>query len=98
MGVEILESPKDGKSTVLSIYQSSWLLHQRSIHAIYFMIESARVAQIMSSTIASPQGSRDRSTIDALPALCEQVGVKAHHCNGQPQFVLGRTVIVVVGG
>jgi hypothetical protein len=35
-------------------YQSSWLFHQRPIHSVHFVIEAARIAQIVAGAVATP--------------------------------------------
>ena len=51
-----------------------WLeFGQRSVGAVDLLIESARVAEIVTSAVASPERSWRRSAVDALATFCRKL-------------------------
>lgn len=63
-------------------YQSSFRLDQWPILAVHLVVQSARIAQIVAGTVASPQRRRRCAAVDTLATLCS----------------LAICVVVVVGG
>lgn len=55
----------------MTTYQTAFRLDQWPILSIHFVIETASVAQIVASAVASPQRRRCCTTIDALTTLCK---------------------------
>lgn len=54
-------------------YQPPRLL-QRPVHAVHLIVETARVAEVVAGTVAAPQRGVDRTTVDALASLREELG------------------------
>lgn len=52
-------------------YQTLRRLYQGPVHPVHLVVESARVAQIMSGPVPPPERRRYRAAINALPAFAE---------------------------
>lgn len=79
--------PRRGPS--LLAYQAPWLLDQWPIHSVHLVVEAAGIAQVMSSSVPSPQRSRYRSAINALTALRKVLGLDVVvHCVFRTTLVL----------
>jgi len=50
-------------------YQSSLRLDQGPIHAIHFVVQPARVAEVVAGPVPPPERGRYGAAVDTLPAL-----------------------------
>lgn len=60
--------------------QSPWLLHQGPIHSVHLVVETARVAQVVASTVSPPERSGNCPAIYALAALRKVPRLDLVHC------------------
>lgn len=51
-------------------HQSSLGLDQRSVLPVHLVVQSTGVAQVVASTVPSPQGSGGGTAVDTFTALC----------------------------
>lgn len=82
--IEVLRSisKKCGSLIYRFFYQASGLFDQRPIHSVHLVIQSARIAQVVSCSVPAPERSLNRAAIDAFSSLGKQVRINAHFCQG----------------
>lgn len=65
----------NNNSNIKGIYQSSWSSHQRTVHAVHLVIQSTSVAQIVPSSISTPQWCRNRTTIHTFTSFRKYISL-----------------------
>lgn len=67
----VLSTGNNNKQLNITAYQSFRRFYQRSVHAVHFVVQSARVAQVVPRPVSPPQRGGYRAAVDALAPLAE---------------------------
>ena len=59
------------------VYQSSLGFDERPVLAVDLVVKSARVAQVLSGAVASPQRRRRRTAVDTLTTFCNTTRLRS---------------------
>lgn len=69
-GVQVLAHASVAKWFSLGTYQASFRLDERSVLSVHLVVESASVAEVVTSAVSSPQRRGSCAAIHTLAALC----------------------------
>lgn len=74
--VQVLAHASVAKWFSLGTYQASFRLDERSVLSVHLVVESASVAEVVTSAVSSPQRRRSCAAVHTLAALCRCRTVK----------------------